>query len=78
MRVSVATTASHSSFGQDMGAAPFLRHESTEKKAVVLRLVDLSKRYGTTVAVNGLNFEIGEGEIFGLLGPNGAGKTTNA
>jgi ABC-2 type transport system ATP-binding protein len=59
-----------------MGAAPFLRHESTEKKAVVLRLVDLSKRYGTTVAVNGLNFEIGEGEIFGLLGPNGAGKTT--
>src|SRR5260370_23282359 len=76
MRVSVATTASHISFGQDMGAAAFLRHESTEKKAVALRLVGRSKRYGTTVAVSGLNFDIHEGEIFGLLGPNGAGKTT--
>jgi ABC-2 type transport system ATP-binding protein len=76
MHVSVATTASHNSFGQDMGAAPFLRHDPTEKKAVALRVVGLSKRYGTTAAVSGLNFEIGEGEIFGLLGPNGAGKTT--
>jgi ABC-2 type transport system ATP-binding protein len=59
-----------------MGAAPFLRHESTEKKAVALRVVGLTKRYGATTAVSGLNFDIYEGEIFGLLGPNGAGKTT--
>src|ERR1700730_2910153 len=76
MRVSVATTASHNSFRQDMGAAPFLRQDSTDNKAAALRVVDLSKRYGTTTAVSGLNFEINEGEIFGLLGPNGAGKTT--
>ncbi len=57
-------------------AAPFFRHDSTERKAVALRVVGLTKRYGTTAAVGGLNFEIREGEIFGLLGPNGAGKTT--
>ncbi len=43
---------------------------------MALRVVGLTKRYGTTTAVGGLDFEIGEGEIFGLLGPNGAGKTT--
>ncbi|HLW38375.1 MAG TPA: ABC transporter ATP-binding protein [Candidatus Eremiobacteraceae bacterium] len=36
----------------------------------------LSKRFGSTVAVNRLSFSVGAGEIFGFLGPNGAGKTT--
>lgn len=37
---------------------------------------DLTKKYGEFTAVNNLNLEIKEGEIFGLLGPNGAGKST--
>ena len=43
---------------------------------VVLRLVDVVKRYGETVAVDGLTFDVSRGEMFGLIGPDGAGKTT--
>ncbi len=42
----------------------------------MLRLRDLRKSFGQTVAVDGLSLEIKRGEVFGLLGPNGAGKTT--
>lgn len=43
----------------------------------VLRTYDLTKHYGSRVAVNRLNLEIRRGEIVGFLGPNGAGKTTS-
>jgi ABC-2 type transport system ATP-binding protein len=43
---------------------------------VIIRTEELTKRYGEHTAVEKLNLEIKEGEIFGLLGPNGAGKTT--
>ncbi|MPZ75091.1 MAG: ATP-binding cassette domain-containing protein [Deltaproteobacteria bacterium] len=42
----------------------------------MIRIVDLRKQYGRLAAVDGLNIEVSEGEIFGFLGPNGAGKTT--
>ena len=36
----------------------------------------LTRRFGKTIAVDGLDLSIGRGEIFGLIGPDGAGKTT--
>jgi ABC-2 type transport system ATP-binding protein len=43
---------------------------------LAIRVDGLVKRYEDVTAVDGLNFEVKAGEIFGLLGPNGAGKTT--
>lgn len=42
----------------------------------MIKIENLVKRYGSLVALDHLNLEIEEGEIFGLLGPNGSGKTT--
>ncbi|MDZ7847516.1 MAG: ATP-binding cassette domain-containing protein [Owenweeksia sp.] len=42
----------------------------------MLKIQDLSKYYGRTAALQGINLEVKRGSIFGLLGPNGAGKTT--
>ena len=41
-----------------------------------VEIKDLAKSFGTLKAVDGISFNINQGEIFGLLGPNGAGKTT--
>ena len=43
---------------------------------LAVRVHELEKRFGDFVAVNGIEFEIERGEIFGFLGPNGSGKTT--
>ncbi len=41
-----------------------------------IRTKGLSKRYGSTLALDGLDLSVGEGEVYGYLGPNGSGKTT--
>lgn len=42
----------------------------------MIRVADLRKSFGGTVALDGLSFEVRKGEVFGLVGPDGAGKST--
>ena len=44
--------------------------------SAIITAKDLFKKYGDFTAVDGISFEIQEGECFGFLGPNGAGKTS--
>lgn len=44
--------------------------------SIVIKVSNLTKKYGKLTAVDHINFEVRKGEIFGFLGPNGAGKTT--
>jgi ABC-2 type transport system ATP-binding protein len=53
-----------------------LIHRVKSDSAPIIVLKDLVKKFEDVIALDGLNVEILEGELFGLLGPNGAGKTT--
>src|SRR6266545_6533017 len=57
-------------------AADVAAHRSGLRGTPIIVARDLRKRYGALQAVDGVSFEIAEGEVFGILGPNGAGKTT--
>src|SRR4249920_713745 len=53
-----------------------MQAEGTIATGSVIRVRGLVKRYGEIRAVDGIDFDVAAGEVFGLLGPNGAGKTT--
>jgi branched-chain amino acid transport system ATP-binding protein len=51
-------------------------HKTVDTSGATLRTVKCTIRFGGLVAVNSLDMEVHQGEIYGLIGPNGAGKTT--
>jgi ABC-2 type transport system ATP-binding protein len=53
-----------------------VEQQGGERVVPVVEVVDLRKRYGKVVAVDGISFTVRQGEIFGIVGPNGAGKST--
>ena len=54
-----------------------LRHRiKVEPGREIIKVRDLKRKFGSFYAVNGINFSVRQGEVFGLLGANGAGKTT--
>jgi len=52
------------------------RATPTNGREPLVRVENLTRRFGERVAVAELSFEVGRGELFGLVGPDGAGKTT--
>lgn len=58
-------------YGSAMAALP----TSTDDPAAI-ETIGLTRRYGATLALDGLTLRVPRGEVFGFLGPNGAGKTT--
>ncbi|MGA3115428.1 MAG: ATP-binding cassette domain-containing protein [Syntrophobacteraceae bacterium] len=50
--------------------------EDLLKEELVVEVHNLTRKFGSFIAVNNVTFQVGRGEIFGLLGPNGAGKST--
>ncbi|MBC9905945.1 ABC transporter permease subunit [Achromobacter xylosoxidans] len=60
----------------DMNAEPLPRKPMPPRGEVVLKAVDVTRKFGGLVANNAMNLEIRAGEVLALIGPNGAGKST--
>ena len=52
------------------------KKRKNEEETFVVEVKNITKKYGSFVAVNDISFTINDGEVVGFLGPNGAGKST--
>ena len=73
---SYAVLAARTGASMTIGSRATRREERAILREVSLEIDHVTKRFGTTVALDGLAFEVARGEVFGFLGANGAGKTT--
>ena len=64
----------HSS--QECLEKPFSQKSTTEQMEKVIESSGISKKFGTTKALNDISFSVNESDVFGFIGPDGAGKTT--
>ncbi|HXW17235.1 MAG TPA: ATP-binding cassette domain-containing protein [Candidatus Acidoferrales bacterium] len=66
------------SFGQEMQDTPFpsRRDHRSKRGQIAIDAQDLTKQFGSFIAVHNVSMQVRYGEIYGLLGANGAGKTT--
>ncbi|SME96770.1 ABC-2 type transport system ATP-binding protein [Tistlia consotensis] len=78
MKEQPATSAGRPARGgpSSRGAAPARTKTAAGRPEAVIRVEGLIRRFGSFTAVDGIDFQVARGEIFGLLGPNGAGKST--
>jgi len=60
----------------EAGESPSQEYTASESTSPAIHAAGLSKRFGSTIAVDSLSMTVRRGEVFGFLGPNGAGKTT--
>jgi ABC-2 type transport system ATP-binding protein len=80
MRTAVRSTPDRERTTTAVEWVPIARNGSTgvpaDARPPVIRTQGLTKRYGSIIAVDGLDLCVRRGEVYGFLGPNGAGKTT--
>jgi ABC-2 type transport system ATP-binding protein len=61
---------------QELRSFRSARTTTSSRAELAVEAENLTKLFGTTIALDGATFTVARGEVFGLLGPNGAGKTT--